>query len=364
MTKKAVVGAGSAGLSAAELYGLWAVAPYGVKTGLLPIFLLAFALTHTDHIAIYRDGMFEPKLTDVDADELLQDPRRFSLRWVIKNTDHVAALESIASTLTRCGFAPKSISALGVSRNLVKLVFSLSFWAKRTQRVSPQARAVRDILLRASDPNRLLLIDLPNTLGVSALEVGATIEPLLKELLEAYPKMLHSVDQSMAVSIDALEGDDPELRERAESISKFTGDLRLQGFSARLLQRDGSLAAIESILSLAANKPPRDWTDLDIDSAIFSIADLALAFRRAETLVNVQGRAVGREAFAVVIGAGGSSQVVTKTFQLAGRDKKTVQKAADTILLQLEQMGLQGDLIFAALARAGSVSHEKEAKNG
>lgn len=363
-TRQAVFEGGSKGLSAAELYELWARPPFGVKSGLMPVFLLAFALAHAEHVAVYRDGMFEPKLTDVDADELLQDARRFNLRWIDKDSDHAAALESIADALRECGFGPNGSSPLDVSRNLVKLAFSLPSWAKRTQRVSKPAKAVRDILLRADDPNRLLMIDLPEILDVPMREVGARLKPLLRELLDAYSLMLREVDEVMAKSLDAAAGDDAELRTRAEPIAKFGADLRLQGFAARLMKRDGSLEAIEGIFSLAANKPPRDWTDLDIKAVMLAVSELALAFRKAEALVNVEGRGLGREAIAVVIGAGGASEVITKTFELASRDKQAVDDAARDVLSRLESLGLTGDLLFAALAKAGSALYEKEVKNG
>jgi hypothetical protein len=363
-TKEAVSMTGSTGISAADIYARWARPPYGVKLGLMPVFLLAFALGYAEHIAVYRDGMFEPKLTDVDADELLQDPRRFSLRWVDKDSDHIVAVKSIADALRQHDFAPVGTSPLDVSRSLVKLAFSLSSWAKRTQTVSKHAKAVRDILLRASDPNRLLLIDLPTTLGVPLTEVGTVIEPLLKELLDAYPNMLRRVDRVMAEALDAATGTEEELRERADPISKFGADLRLQGFAARLMKRNESLESIEGILSLAANKPPRDWTDLDIESALLAVSDLALAFRKAEALINVQGLGLGREAISVVIGTGGTSTVITKTFELARRDKKVVDQAVNEVLARLESLGLKGDLLFATLAKASSALYEKETHHG
>jgi len=363
-TKEAVSNTDSKGLSAAEIYERWARPPYGVKFGLMPIFLLAFALGYSEHIAVYRDGMFEPKLTDVDADELLQDPRRFSLRWIDRDSDHLLAVKSIADALRKHHFAPSGDSPLDVSRSLVKLAFSLSSWAKRTQTVSKYAKAVRDILLRASDPNRLLLIDLPTTLGVPVTEVGTAIEPLLKELIDAYPNMLRRVDQAMAEALDAATDEEGELRERAEPISKFGADLRLQGFAARLMKRNESLESIEGILSLAANKPPRDWTDLDIESALLAVSDLALAFRKAEALINVQGLGLGREAISVVIGTGGTSTVITKTFELARRDKQVVDQAVNDVLARLESLGLKGDLLFATLAKASSALYEKETNHG
>ena len=124
------------------------------------------------------------------------------------------------------------------------------------------------------------------------------------------------------------------------------------------------MESIEGILSLAANKPPRDWTDLDIESALLAVSDLALAFRKAEALINVQGLGLGREAISVVIGTGGTSTVITKTFELARRDKQVVDQAVNDVLARLESLGLKGDLLFATLAKASSALYEKETNHG
>ncbi|MCX7177054.1 MAG: ATP-binding protein [Proteobacteria bacterium] len=346
-----------------EIYALWGRPPYGIKDGLKPVLLTAFALAHPGNAAIYRDGVFVPALTDADVDELLQDPRRFSLRWVTAGTEHAAALASLSETLGKMGFPAGDASPLGVGRAMVALAFSVPAWARRTQRLSPEARATRDALLRADDPHRLLFIDLPAVLGARPSELGARLSGPLSELLTAYPAMLRAVDARMAEALDAPRGDDAELSSRASAVSRATGDLRLESFASRLQKRDGSLAAIEGILSLAANKPPRDWTDLDIDAATVAVADLALAFRRAEALVAVEGRPPGREAFAVVIGAAGRSDSVTRTFEVASRDRKAVDSAADGVLTLLRESGLSGDLLMAVLARAGtSLANAKDGK--
>lgn len=347
-----------------ELYVLWGSPPYGVKSGLMPVLALALILAHSDKIAVYRDGVFEPRLTDVDVDEMLQDAGRFSVRWVDENSERKHALMTLAAMVKRCGFPSASDAPLEVARALVALVFSLPMWARRTQRISLKARAVRDILLKASDPHRLLFMDLPESLNSAAADIGERLEAPLMEMLAAYPDMLRKVDSRLAEAIDGRAGDDPELRERAEYISKVTGDLRLEGFAARLRNRDGSTNSIEGILSLAVNKPPRDWTDLDVDAALVAVADLSLAFRKAEAFVSVEGRQPGRESFAVVIGAGSSSTVVTKHFEVAGRDREAVRGTADKVLEILRASGLQGDLLLAALAQAGTtLSKEQEAES-
>ncbi|HGN2716852.1 ATP-binding protein [Pseudomonas aeruginosa] len=342
-----------------ELYELWATPPYGVKSGFMPVLALAFMLAHADKVAVYRDGIFEPKLTDVDVDEMLQDAGRFSLRWVDEDTEKRHALEALTVMLERYEARPASSTPLEVAKSLVALAFSLPMWARRTQRISSEARAIRDILLKASDPHRLLFMDLPEALSAPHTEIAVRLEAPLKEMLGAYTEMLRKVDSRLAEAIDGKEGDDAELRTRAEFVSKATGDLRLEGFAARLRKRDGSTKSIEGILSLAVNKPPREWTDLDVDAALVAVADLSLAFRRAEALISVEGRQPGRESFAVVIGSGGSSILYTKNFEVAGRDREAVRGAADKVLELLRASGLEGDLLLAALARAGTAIVEE-----
>ncbi|QYN03627.1 ATP-binding protein [Pseudomonas protegens] len=341
-------------VSLRELYNLWGSRPYGVKAGLLPVLALAFMLAHAETVAVYRDGVFEPSLTDADVDEMLQDAGRFSVRWVDDDAERKRALEALSMTLKQCGFTPASDVPLEVARALVALVFSLPMWTRRTHRISKKAQAVRDILLKASDPHRLLFIDLPEVFAPNQNDYCANIQAPLQELLNAYSDMLKKADARLAQALDAEEGDDPELRVRAQYLSTMTGDLRLEGFAARLRQRDGTTKGVEEILGLAVNKPPRDWTDLDFDAALVAVADLSFAFRRAEAFVSVEGRLPGRESFAVVIGEGASSSLVTKHFEIAGRDREKVREAADQIISFLTATGLDGDLLLAALARAGT----------
>ncbi len=345
-----------------KIYAFWGRPPYGMKEGLKPVFLLTFALAHANTAAVYRDGVFVPAITDADVDELLQDPQRFSLRWVSADAVHEHVLSSVAAVLSELGFVPEGNTPLDVARGLVSLAFSLSPWARRTQRVSPKAKIVRDILLRANDPHRLLFMDLPSALGGHSEELGPLLAAALSELLGAYPAMLASVETHMTDALDAVRDDYAELSDRANSVLRATGDLRLEGFAARLQQRDGSIASVEGILSLAANKPPRDWTDLDIDAATVAVAELALAFRRAEALVAVEGRAPGREAFAIVIGGAGKVRTLSKIFEVAGRDREAVLAAAGDLVGLLKSSGLKGDLLLAALARAGTAIADESAE--
>ena len=124
----------------------------------------------------------------------------------------------------------------------------------------------------------------------------------LEELVLAYPSMLHRLRDLMLAELQVPNVSPQslaELRDRAENIRQLAGDFRLDAFVGRLSQFDGSDESIEGIASLAANKPPRDWVDPDLDQAAIELADMAQKFLRTETYARVKGRPDKRQAMAV-----------------------------------------------------------------
>ena len=354
-------------VGAHEIYELWSAPPFGMKLGIQPVILTAFLLAHKANIAVYKDGMFVPRLTDFDIDECLQDPDRFSLRWVAIDEDKNRILEGISKLLAEIGENAEAADPLEAARGLVAMVFNLPEWARRTSRLGQTAKDMRDMLLKASDPHKVLFVDLASLL--SAADGKAYVKALrapLQELAGAYGKMLGEVEAKMFDALDASREDLEALRERASSVSGVSGDLRLDAFATRLANFDGSRASLEGILSLAAEKPPRDWVDRHIDAAILELTKFARRFREAEAFVAVQGRKAHSEAIAVVIGAGSSTRTIARSFALPERYQKTVEAKANEVASMLEGQGLGTEVLLAILAKAGMklASIDKEAANG
>ena len=139
--------------------------------------------------------------------------------------------------------------------------------------------------MKASDPHKVLFVDLASLLNAS--DGNAYVKALrapLQELAGAYGKMLREVEAKMFDALDASPNTLEALRERASSVSGVSGDLRLDAFATRLANFDGSRASLEGILSLAAEKPPRDWVDRHIDAAILELAKFARRFREADVV--------------------------------------------------------------------------------
>jgi len=357
----------NARVGAHKIYELWSSPPFGMKLGIQPVVLTAFLLAHKANIAVYKDGMFVPRLTDFDIDECLQVPDRFSLRWVAIDEDKNHILEGISSFLAEIGESAGAADPLEAARALVAMVFNLPEWTRRTSRLGQTAKDMRDMLLKASDPHKVLFVDLASLLNAAdGRDYVKALRAPLQELAGAYDKMLGEVEAKMFNALDASREDFEALRERASSVSGVSGDLRLDAFATRLANFDGSRASLEGILGLAAEKPPRDWVDRHIDAAILELAKFARRFREAEAFVTVQGRTPHSEAIAVVIGAGSDTKTISRSFAISDRHRETVEAKADEVASMLEGQGLGTEVLLAILAKAGMklVSIEKEAANG
>jgi hypothetical protein len=337
-----------------DIHALWAAPPFGIRRGVMPVVFTAFLLAHKGNLALYKDGMFIPRVSDADIDEYLQDPTRFSARWILIDQEKASILAGIADILSEVGATSNARDPLEAARGLVALVFGLPAWSQRTHNLSDAARSVRDTLLKANDPHKVLFIDLAalmeNKGGISYVE---SLRGPIKEIAGAYGALLDRIQSAMLEDLDAPADRLDRLRARAEAVMGVTGDLRQDAFAARLAKHDGGIESVEGILSLAANKPPRDWNDRDIDSALLEIAQAALRFRQAEAFVSVKGRKPTSEAFAVVIGAGAQTKTVSRSFSIPDRHRQAVDSMAERLAATLLAEGHSTEILLAALAKAG-----------
>lgn len=350
-------------VSISELYELWRKPPFGVKEGLLPILSVAFVLSQRAMLAIYREGIFRAHFDDVDVEYLAKDAAIIQVRWM--DLDDVARkLLSGMAAIVRSLDANNTLEHLepiDVARGLVGIYERLPRWTQRTMRLSANAIKVRDLFKRARDPNQFLFDDIPSVVGIdkaldeqSLARVISGVGEGLEELTQAYPAMLHRLRDAMLSEL-GVPNTSPqalaELRARAENIRQLSGDFHTEAFVGRISQFDGGDGSFEAIASLAADKPPRDWVDPDLDRAAVSIAEMAQKFLRAETFARVKGRPEKRHAMAVVVGINGKPTPVLEEFDLADSDRAAVDEIISRISATLEGADTsQRSVILAALA--------------
>lgn len=328
----------------ADLYDCWREPPFGIKDGLLPILVVAFILSNRQTLACYRQGIFQARLTDLDTDYLAKDPRDIQLRWMDLSEVARRLLSDLAAVVRELDAENRltNLEPIDVARGLVAIYDRLPPWVGRTQRLSTNAKRIRQLFKQAQDPNRLLFDDIPQTMtagtdggtGEALQRVVDRVREGLAELQHAYPAMLHRLRELLLAELQVPTAAPPllaELRARAENIRTVSGDHRLEAFVLRLAQFEGSDADMESLASMATNKPARDWVDADVDRAAVELAALAQQFARTEAFARVKGRPDQRHALAVVVGVAGRPTPLYHEFAVTERERS----AAETVMAQL-----------------------------
>jgi hypothetical protein len=343
-----------------DLYVLWSAPPFGVKAGVLPLLALAYFLANSHTIALYHEEVFIPHLTEVHVDEWLQDPTRITWKYFEIDSIQQKMIGGLSKSVSTLLGRTVAEVPLELARALVSLVVDLPEWTKRTSQLSSRSKQVRQALLRATDPHRVLFMDLPAMLeeagGPSIVE---SIASCIAELNDAFPKMLRTIESKVFQVLDH-KGSIDELRHRGSTVAGISGDFRLDAFSVRLTSYEGTLGDVESLVSLAVNKPARDWTDRDIELAFVQLGTWAFEFRKVETLAPLRDRPATRHAFAVLFGPGDGCATTSRSFDIASSDIHTVKRLADEFRSKSD--GVELDVFLAALAEAGAQAARREGR--
>lgn len=355
-------------VTVSELYDLWGKPPFGLKEGLKPVMVVAFILTQRENVALYREGIFQARFKDIDVEILAKDSGEIQLRWMDLSDLSRRLLSSMAEVVRDLD-ASNSLAHLApidVARGLIAIFDKLHPWTKRTMQLSSNATRVRDLFKHANDPNKFLFDDIPTAFGGrGALDEENNLQSIVKdvregleELVASYPSMLRRLHDLMLGELQVPNASPQalgELRARAENIREIGGDFRLNAFIGRLSQFEGTEPDLEGIASLAANKPPRDWTDPDVDRASVEIADFSQRFIRAENFARVKGRSDKRSSMAVVVGLNGRPAPVHAEFEVSEGERKKVEdiikRLEDVIDVEAPK---NRHLLLAALAELSS----------
>ncbi len=343
-----------------ELYTAWALPPFGIRAGVMPVLSLAFYLANRSSLALYVNGVFTPDLNDAVVDEWTLDPSRIRFQHVEASKDKAKLVDALAKTVSDRSSTEVGAAPLDVARGLVGLVVGLPGWTKRTMTVSSRAQQVRAMLLKASDPLRVLFSDLPTLLEAQdPATLNTRLQAVTDELSGAYHRMLASVRAHLLGALDHGERQLDDLHKRAGTVKGMTGDFKLDAFATRLGTYDESDETVESFISLAIDKPQAAWVDRDIDAAMAKLAAWAVDFRKAETMAPLRGRPSTRRLIGVVFGAS-HGQDATGFVDISETDTPAIDRLVKQFLAKAQ--GEREEVILAALAEAGAMLIKQQGK--
>jgi hypothetical protein len=341
-------------ITLADVYATWARPPIGMKTGVMPVLALANIMARRDRLALYVDGVFQTELNDVFVDRLLQKPGEIRLRRIERSDREAAFLEGLARRF--------EVEAPATSLVIAQVVFrrfeSLPIYAQRSAHLSDLSRKVRDVVLKANDPEALLFDALPE-----ALDDALSAEVVHKAALEAekaYPALLDQLVDRLADAVGTDVATFTGVAERYQTIRGLTNDWAFDALGMRAAAFETGERDIEGLAGLLLHKGPEGWSDGDAEQAFVELMRLGRRFRELEAVAEVRGRPSGAEGMAVVVGLRPKDDPLIRSFNLSRHEQVIASDLASQILALFAGRDGAGDVKFAALARAAEALVREE----
>lgn len=258
--------------SVADLFNYLSQPPYGMTEGVLPVLLCAFMRAHQHETTLYREGSLLPSPTVADWEVLLRRPELFSVVGVRVSGPREAIVNRLSESLG------VETAVLPIVRDLIRRVQTLPDFAWRTQQASSHTLALRRAIDTAHSPETLLFHDLPVALDLPPFANKQTTEPKqielfferlnasLQELAQALPNAMTVARDHLLTACGFVTGEEgwEAFRREAAVLLPYINQPNLLPLLKRAAETELSETALESVLAYIANRPPRNWSDKEV----------------------------------------------------------------------------------------------------
>ncbi len=290
---------------------IWSKPPFGVKAGLFPLFMYIFIRSYSSNVAYYRDEVFSTQLKEVDIDNFMKTPKYCGVRYLDMDGRTKNILTDLASIPARFENTNiESIEALDVARKLIAIYDAIPNWSKRSAKVSDNAKKIRSLFSRASDPAQFTLVDLPNLFGSINVNNSEERKDLcdkiyqgLDELRTLQTKFLESLHSHLMNELGVFPVNKTtitKLHERAETVQKLAGDATMDSFIINIQELAETSENTEKIATLLVLKSATSWIDNDVDRIMVEATMKAREFLSLETMSHIKGKKNYRKAMSIV----------------------------------------------------------------
>ncbi len=273
-------------------------APYGLREGVIPVLLAVLAITLQKDVAIYENGTF---LREVGKDAFLRmtkAPQLFDIQYCRIEGVRAELFARLAASLDVPALGSRAPELMDIVQSVCTFVARLPEYSRNTRRVSKTCTAVRDAILSAREPIRLIFHGLPSACECPVIEPRKRVSPAqatelvdrlrraLLELGETFPKLQDRMREriSDAFGVPGLLRDARKtIAERGERVALGTTDPSLKAFCLRIM--DDVLPEgdwLESVGSVLAKQPPSRWHDENEDAFAENLHLLVDKLKRVE----------------------------------------------------------------------------------
>lgn len=301
----------------AELYEMWMLPPYGLTAGLCRIYGLALLKSLEGQVAFYdwdstKQFIFIPELDEELVNKIYKYPTEAGVRYfeISKIQSHL--LDNLAKATLSDNKNEDVV--LNIARHIADIVHKLPAWVKKTSGESftgdktngltRQARELRNKVIGANDPYKLILDDLPAIFGFKKDDpeveekLGSHLKTAIEDLSAQHEMLLTGFKQIITNALG--EGFNSTLEKRCELVEKVANRPNIKELASRISAYINALGTpvemekLEHIISLATTKAAPNWTDKFLRTGLDELQNLCVQFRRIESFSNFNARGASK----------------------------------------------------------------------
>ncbi|MBT3376951.1 MAG: DUF2791 family P-loop domain-containing protein [Lentisphaerae bacterium] len=283
-----------------QLSAKLAAPPYGIPDGLQAILICSFMMVHRDEATLYREGTFIPEYGTGDFELLIRRPEFFAMAGCRVVGERAKVVDRLARGLQI------ENRTVPVVKELFRRVKQLPEFARKTQNLPNSTLALRNAFEDAKGPELFLFSEVPGALGLPPFVGSDQGEGAIEAFFSALNRNLGTWSKAapvaqakardMLLSACGLEPGESgwqKLRQESIRLETYVTSPQLLDFVRRVAQSSGDQAGVNSVLGLVSDRPPDDWSDIDIERFPDVAEVLGRAFtearRRATETSGVRG---------------------------------------------------------------------------
>ena len=336
-----------------DIYSVLLMPPFGLKLGVVPVFLTAVLQTFQDEVAIYEHGTFTPILTPELLERLVRNPGHFEIKHFANVT---GARLQVANALSKCLHAQSNSrnirvgNVLSIVSHLVRSLRNLDNFSRKTSDLPDAAKRIREAIATAVEPDELLFESLPTALGfpsvrpdednyVRANEYGESVKESLVELVFCQERLLNKLYQFLLETCSEV--DHASVIKQAQSIDTEILDPSVRALIGTLANNssESNIDWIRAIATVVTEKAPSEWTDEDVTRFLGQLPIHIGTFQRLVALyasvppAYEQGKPI--DVFRIVISHLDGTEHAG-TVQLDQSERRLLDNILDEVLSELE----------------------------
>ncbi len=253
--------------------------PYGLREGIIPILLAAYKIIFEHEIAFYENGTFARVMAGEEFLRLIKAPETFELQYCKIEGLRTDIFHKLTAALGLTDSKAHEPELLDIVQPLCVFVANLPLYVHNTKLLSKEALKVREAILSAQEPIKLLFYNLPKACGLEEFKTDTEFNAdavnkfvgILKDSINELKMSYQSFNERLKkqildafISSESLKMFRKNISDRAEIIAIKISEPKLKAFCLRLM--DESLPEhewVESIASYLVSKPPDKWKDDD-----------------------------------------------------------------------------------------------------